>query len=150
MSYEKNMIDFVKEQKSRDYPELNKSNLTGKKIMIYLNSLMEINKQSDFLDSQPNLGDFVPTNEAGEVMEEPIGEDYIDRPRGLDEWKEAIKPWNEALDRVLWKGDWEIVHKNPNGNHWIESGENMFWLHRYKTYEKLITSGVKLERIQKK
>ena len=99
----------------------------------------------DLLYQQPKLGDFVATNEDGEVMEKPRDEDGEPGKK---------MQYQSALDRVIWKG-WHI------GKHgWVvnEFGDSIGLVKDSKfvidsdktTYEKLINSGVKLERIQRK
>ncbi len=127
----------------------------------------------DLLYQQPMLGDFVATNEDGEVMEKPefnvdVRDYEVDTDKGNNEYLNEMNKqsndhelYRQALSRVLWKG-WKVEsvlqgHTNVMKSEDIENGKAM-WLSftsdgifgKLKTYEQLITSGVKLERIQKK
>ena len=126
MTHEKNMIeylDFAEDECTWKFPTA---------------ELEKIFRKKNFNKSQPKLGDFIPTDEDGEPGKK--------------------MQYQSALDRRLWDG-WEIKRGElsyPNeiavlpdiqitySNH---IGERFF---KHKTYESLINSGVKLERIQRK
>lgn len=114
----------------------------------YKNAFIQSYKYAEFLESTPKLGDFVPVNEKGEVMEKPI-----QHSTGEFDTIEVME-WDAARSRILWDG-WEI------GKHgWVvnEFGDSIGLVKDSKfvidsdktTYELLINSGVKLERIQRK
>ena len=119
--------------------------------------LDEIIGQRNFLKSTPKLGDFVPTNKDGEVYDPKVVASYnLDHNMGSGIQDKFRTEYQSALDRVIWKG-WKFCFQYigyesySNGDKEIgfrdgspikESG--------YSTYENLITSGVKLERIQRK
>ncbi len=150
MTHEKNMIDYL------DWIE-----------GVFLDNQTARNNifaHRDFLKSPPKLGDYVATNEKGEVMEKP------EPPKSDSEliilnWHKEMLNYNEALDRVLWKG-WEVedseTRKMGKFKILCNDGETIaickdkewvFWKDKYHTadtYNDLITSGVKLERIQGK
>lgn len=124
--------------------------------------------QKNFLKSQPMLGDYVPTNEDGEVMEKPPRYDDWERGKPIVSsegkhkyWLSLYKEYQSALDRVLWKG-WEWIKDNPNTSTYDlrtefdkrsvahKFNKNITFYYSNTTYEKLITSGIKLERIEKK
>ena len=155
MTHELNMMDYHK--------FLRNKNLSIKPGDIEYGTVDCFNKSAthyDFLKSPPKLGDFVPTNEDGEVMEKPE-----EPPKIRDVMSHANQMmyglWDEyqsALDRCLWKG-WERDEQGNNIGVSNKSGdfipyfiiEGKLELSRiHTTYEQLITSGVKLERIQKK
>ena len=136
MTHEKNMMDYL------DWIE-----------GVFLDNQTSRNKiftHRDFLKSQPKLGDFVPTNEEGEVME---------RPFDFGNWEKAHYPslkrmrvhedYQSALDRRLWVG-WRVKYNGNIDTGLIHRDGERLWMSTYKTYELLITSGVKLERIQRK
>ena len=165
MTHEKNMIDYLDWIKG-----------------VFLDkqtTLDKIYEKGDFNKSQPKLGDFVPTNEKGEVMEEPEESHYkytikdehqFSQPRiDRKEFNKAKEQYQEALDRRLWKG-WEVGNRqadiNGEGFYLKYEGNDVFafWTidnqefelamgggyNIMETYNELITSGVKLERIQRK
>ena len=157
MTHEKNMLDFVIEQKKILKKRAGKATNNSWRIQ----HSVDCEHQVIFLASAPKLGDFVPTNEKGEVMEEPFD---------FGNWKKAHYPslkrmkiheqFQEALDRVMWKG-WEVKQSlkkdhyilyHPSDPHIARCCDNkMEWIgDDSNTYNELITSGVKLERIQKK
>ena len=124
----------------------------------------------DLLYSEPKLGDFVPTNEKGEVMEEPLipGNSVVEEI-SIEKYPERLKAYQSALDRRLWEG-WEVGNRqadiNGEGFYLKYEGNDVFafWTidnqefelamgggyNIMETYNELITSGVKLERIQRK
>lgn len=61
---------------------------------------------------QPKLGDFIPCGEDGNVLEEPSedGKGFT----GLGEWKDAVKQYQQALYRVIFKGDWELIESETH------------------------------------
>lgn len=152
MTHEPNMIEYLYAQRLRRAAGL----------ATYKNAFIQSYKYAEFLESTPKLGDYVATNEDGEVMEKP--KYFIDKwVRGEDVSKES-KEWqaySEALDRVLWKG-WEVESSaegytnimkaedigKPRST-WLSFDSSGIW-GKCNTYEQLITSGVKLERIQRK
>ena len=146
MTHEPNMIEYLYAQRLRRAAGL----------ATYKNAFIQSYKYAEFLESTPKLGDYVPTNEDGEVMEKPGGLEEFRHDTGLeyDYWIVAILEYQSALDRILWEG-WEI------GKHgWVvnEFGDSIGLVKDSKfvvdsdktTYELLINSGVKLERIQRK
>ena len=153
MTHEKNMIDYLDfaESKDSDIGLDEKGNFNYE---IFYDTIMA---KKDFNKSQPKLGDFVPTNEDGEVMEKPDPEDYQSYDTLLEEtnrilYKGLSYAYQEALDRCLWK-DWEIKEGHlfsDNCCDYIGSYIDNEFRFTKPTYEQLITSGVKLERKQKK
>ena len=158
MTHEKNMIDYL------DWIE---GVFLDRKTTLY-----KIYKHRTFLKSPLKLGDFVPTNEKGEVMAKPTHDGFnrwTGRPHSIElhkDWVKLTQDYYAALDRVMWKG-WEIVEgetkyhlKKPNeGSKSLLAYVNKTHPKAFellneilgnKTYEQLITSGIKLERIQKK
>ena len=143
MTHEKNMIDYLDEiEHDTTICEASGFNL--------------IMDKKDFLKSPPKLGDFIPTNEKGEVMVKPIGFDLyretLESGSKYDSKADVIikcEQFQSALDRVLWKG-WEVngdhVTQIINGKQLISKYDNCW----DESYEQLITSGIKLERIQRK
>ena len=143
MTHELNMIDYL--------DEIEKLSI-DKKVSLY-----RIFKHKRFLKSPPKLGDFVPCTKDGEVMEKSklIG----GMREGIDDVYQ--KDYQSALDRVLWKG-WEWIKysdtasmydlKHKDCSKVIANKNRGVTMFHYTdtTYEQLITSGVKLERIQKK
>lgn len=113
----------------------------------------------DLLYQEPKLGHFVATNKKGEVMERPKMETYgyvenssFDSDSsgwsfegGEKAYGEAMDQYQSALDRRLWSG-WEIA----NDLLFNRSTDTYFDLTDFKSYNDLITSGVKLERIERK
>ena len=120
----------------------------------------------DLLYQQPKLGDFVATNEDREVMEYPkrksldgmsddLAECAIEEHEGLE------IEYFEAKEKVIWK-EWEWIkysdthsmydlkHKDCSKVIATRNRGVIVFHYSNKTYEQLITSGVKLERIQKK
>lgn len=138
MTHEQNMMEYVKRVKESEFPY----NISS--IMIF--------DHLDFLYSAPKLGDFVATNEEGEVMDKPTKEQFTeDGTYYAASHKEAYKEYQSALDRILWKG-WEVkrsVYLNGERYDCVGREKDSFCF-IYNTYESLITSGVKLERIQRK
>ena len=133
MTHEKNMMDY------QDF--LQKKNLAMKPgDMLYGKSYCfdKANTHLAFLDSEPKLGDFVPTNEKGEVMEK------LSKIASFGKFE-----FQEAQSRVLWKG-WRVKYNGDIDTKLINKDKGWLWISTYKSYDELITSGVKLERIQKK
>ena len=66
----------------------------------------------NFNKSQPMLGDFVPTNEKGEVMEDMFCyERKFDCHEQCTDCKNKSSQFQQAIPRVLWKG-WELDWSN--------------------------------------
>lgn len=106
----------------------------------YLDSIEELDhkiyKKKQFLKSKPMLGDYVPTNENGEVIEKPS------KIASFGQFE-----YQQALDRVLWKG-WKFREDNIFDTLLISHySKQIINLEQFKTYEHLIISGIKLERI---
>lgn len=159
MITELNMIDYI------DFLET-KVNILS---LTELDLWQKTRHHKDFLKSTPKLGDFVPTNEKGEVMEKPDKfDDWLKEPIRNGHFPLGVncEKFQQALDRVIWKG-WEVVEgetkyhlKKPNeGSRSLLAYVNKTHPKAFellneilgnKTYEQLITSGVKLERIEKK
>ena len=142
MKHELNMIDYLDEiEHDTTICEASGFNL--------------IMDKKNFLKSQPKLGDFVPTNEKGEPLEKPS------EIASFGQFE-----YQSALDRVLWKG-WEVkwrkkifAMQTPLLDH-SKDGYIMLLIYKenrytwnqieiFPTYNDLITSGIKLERIQRK
>ena len=152
MKHELNMMDYldwIEDQflGSSMTPEEHKSLLT---------------EQRGFLKSQPKLGDFVPTNDKGEVMEKPE-EGQIKKHIEPRSFLERYEEYQSALDRVLWKGCeihqigdtsgnlvWSSVSCNDETIATAFKDRPIKLEPKFKTYEQLITSGIKLERIKRK
>lgn len=149
MTHEKNMIEYL--DKAEDecawkFPTA---------------ELEKIFRKKNFLKSAPKLGDYVPTNEKGEVMEKPFDFGNWEKAHYPSEKRMKIhEQFQEALDRVMWQG-WEVKQSlkkdhyilyHPSDPHIARCCDNkMEWIgDDSNTYEQLITSGVKLERIEKK
>lgn len=167
MTAEKNMIDYIDwiedENFSRHTDEYPTTMEEARKYSYIIN-------QKSFLKSQPKLGDFVPTNEKGEVMDKPpryddwySGKPIVSAEGKHDYWLNLYKEYQSALDRVIWNG-WEVrqetgycilimIGNKKSGGQISEcytDSKEWDW-YGIKTYEKLIsTSGVKLDRIEKK
>ena len=145
MTHEKNMIDYL------DWIEDQGTN------PLWL--LDKILGQRNFLKSQPKLGDFIPTNKKGEVMEKPKGGPHGQSKSVQLNHYNRVEQYQSALDRVIWKG-WEVEQRKgystlqkisdkiPMAECYDDSTE-WDW-YGWESYESLITSGVKLERIEKK
>ena len=157
MTHELNMIDYIDWIKDEGMCFKDENFVTTFEDALKYKKILE---HRDLLKSPPKLGDFVPTNEKREVMDRHIG----GMREGIDDVKH--KEYRMALDRVLWKG-WEIVEgetkyhlKKPNeGSKSLlayvdktkpKAFELLNEILGNKTYDELITSGVKLERIQRK
>lgn len=153
MKYELNMIDYI--------------DFLGREEIISLNDLQEryhkVTAYAIFLKSPPKLGDFVPTNEDGDVMEKIERYKHIlsgsELASDSDTTFELCQQYESALDRVLWK-KWEYVDEIQKGTHrilfraeWMDFNSSEIQLcstKRIHTYDDLITSGIKLERIERK
>lgn len=187
MTHELNMMDFVIDLHNKAV-ESNKNNPGWDYTFEFETSI----RHARFLDSPPLLGDFVATNEEGEVMEKPKstfdGTHSVKQISASIDYKKQMKEFQSALDRVKWKG-WEVeelttyidgtmpgyiltephnsdeVYQNLLMRAWIEwrIKDGVLWLissnedkngyivqKTFKTYDQLIISGVKLERIEKK
>ena len=154
MTHEKNMIDYI------DWIEDQGTNP--------LWVLDEIIGQRNFLKSPPKLGDFVPCTKDGEVMEKPGGFKsylYVKSTGKEINWESSemvkCKEYQSALDRVLWKGwEYDILSKELKNGHvkiwWKDAMIGIYNSVSGRTqivnsnYNELITSGIKLERIQGK
>lgn len=133
----------------------------------YIRYAVKTYGHAKFLESQPQLFEFVPCNKKGEVIKYP----KVDRVPSkininlITPTKELLE-FQQALDRVLWK-DWKLEgYSDTSGNIatvWLEDGSDSSCddlkasnIERLKdrlsktTYGKLITDGVRLERIEKK
>ena len=98
----------------------------------------------NFLEHALHLGMFVPTDEAGNVLEEPID----DSDRGRCEYdllkkltfKEKSEKYQQAKDRVLFKGFYKEFNAviSPSGGY-LDIG-NL----RYKTIETIVESKLEL------
>lgn len=158
MTHELNMIDYL------DFAE---DECTWK---FPTAALDRIFRKKKFNKSQPKLGDFVPTNEDGEVMEKPefnvdVRDYEINTDKGNNDYLDEMNKqsndhemYRQALDRVIWKG-WEVeelvgyyvlVDKSRTEIAECYTDKKKWTWYDKNTYEKLIDSGVKLERIIKK
>ncbi len=148
MTHEKNMIDYL-DCIEGIYPAP-------------ATTLNEIWKKKHFLKSQPMLGDFVATNEDGEVMEKPNILKGVIMGSGVSQYDlDQSDMYIKGLENVMWKG-WEVDKGGwlINGSMSIYCADGFWVIIDYKekikeelknpTYEQLINSGVKLERIEKK
>ncbi len=163
MTHELNMMDYLKWIKEETITVMNGGNL--KPVFKKAYKYNKIMNKMKFNDSQPKLGDFVPTNKKGEVMEKPKHlcqtNSCMCSQVTLAKYSMKKKLFQSALDRRLWVG-WEIEGKSSLtitviGRKMQSVSFNIIskqcivgYDGRPDTYEKLITSGVKLERIQKK
>ena len=68
----------------------------------------------------PKLGDFIPCDEDGNVLEEP--EQYLDSSINDDWSKGKKKQYKAAKDRVIFKGDWRN-HVQAGQSIWITNGK---------------------------
>ena len=65
-------------------------------------------------DDLPNTEDFVPSDEDGNVLEKP------------PPFKELVEKWNEyqqALDRVIFEGEWIHVSTDSHNTVFIDDGD---------------------------
>ena len=170
MTHEKNMMDYQDFLRKKNLAMNPEDLLFGKSYCFD-----KANVHHDFLKSQPMLGDFVATNEKGEVMEKPEMEkygyttnDFFDGgcngwtiEDGEEAYNEAMQEYQSALDRILWKGwKWrkysdtesmyDLKHKDCSKDIAHKNRGVITFHYSDTTYNELITSGVKLERIQKK
>ena len=148
MKYEKNMIDYLDYADSNDY-DIGLYNNVYFKYEIFHTIIMG---KKDYLKAPPNLGDFVPTNEDGEVMEKPDKFDdwLVDKinnghfPIGVN-----CEKYQSALDRRLWDG-WHNRRGFSKCSLITTNRKQILNIKVFETYDELINSGVKLERIQRK
>ncbi|MCH7524198.1 MAG: hypothetical protein IIC74_04105 [Bacteroidetes bacterium] len=112
---------------------------------------IDVEKYNEFCNSQPKLGDFVACNKKGELVKEPLkwgSWTYGTLNLSALTYAECTE-YQNALDRVLWT-EWEVngdcAEQIINGKQLISKYDNLW----DETYEKLITSVVKLERIERK
>ena len=64
----------------------------------------------------PRLGDFIPCDEDGNVLEKPYSLSYYSDICGYQHGQNKIAQYKAALDRVIFKGDWEVEEV---GEHYI-------------------------------
>ena len=80
----------------------------------------------------PRLGDFVPCDEDGNVLEEPNLDDFIfeEHPElvgnpkeyNYDAFEKYLNEYQAAQDRVIFAGDWEVVQSFES--HTVIQNEN--------------------------
>lgn len=90
------MTDFVFEQKKRQfYGQIESSEI-----------LQTIYNYTEFLKQPLTLGMFVPCDENGNVLKEPIlgREPYSNNEEDFKSWERDYKKYNEAKEMVLFKG----------------------------------------------
>jgi hypothetical protein len=63
--------------------------------------LIDIIYFAKLTNREPELGDFIPCDEEGNVLDEPV-----DTIGGVEFY---AKKYQAAKDRVIFKGDWEVV-----------------------------------------
>ena len=137
MTHELNMIDYVLYR--------------NKETTLQKGFRLDMIDHAVFLKSPPKLGDFIPTNEKGEVMEKPI-----QHSTGEFDTIEVME-WDKAVNRVIWKG-WEVEQRPGYSTlqkisdkitmaECYDASTEWAW-YGWASYDKLITSGVKLERIE--
>ena len=65
-----------------------------------------IQKYADFLLKEIGIGMAVPCNEFGNILEEPLRENYTDctEEQNAKDWLYNLEKYNEAKERVLFKG----------------------------------------------
>jgi len=71
----------------------------------------DVIKHAKLTNRQPSLGDFVPTDEDGNVLKKPDIHS-LDHSIAVAIHQE----YQQALDRVIFKGDWECEVINRNGS----------------------------------
>ena len=59
----------------------------------------------------PRLGDFVPCDDEGNVLEKPVN---LIGKRTAEEWKMLNEQYQAAQDRVIFAGDWEVVDQDKD------------------------------------
>jgi hypothetical protein len=98
---------------------------------------------STFITQPLTKGMFIPCDEEGNVLEEPVKEDYY-VPMGEAEYHRALKQYQQAKDRALF----EVfdVRENKHGVTMITiKNKGQFPLQKFKTIEDAINAGVKLK-----
>lgn len=73
-----------------------------------------IQKYADFLLKEIGIGMAVPCNEFGNILEEPLRENYTDctEEQNAKDWLYNLEKYNEAKERVLFKGFKVVDVKN--------------------------------------
>lgn len=77
----------------------------------------ELFNYANFLCSPIKLGDFIPTDEDGDVIEEPIRPPNKrgDSAMGEDNYYwDKLKEYREAVDRLVYAGATSVTYKNKN------------------------------------
>lgn len=96
----------IYEVDKKDYPQLEDSPSDKEAVLIYLNALQGIIDYAHFLNQKPTLGMFVPCDEDGNVLEEPIN--FNSYSNGLmttlSPLYESCEQYHQALDKVLFDG----------------------------------------------
>lgn len=65
-----------------------------------------IQKYADFLLKEIGIGMAVPCNEFGNILEEPLRENYTDctEEQNAKDWLYNLEKYNEAKERIIFKG----------------------------------------------
>lgn len=100
---------------------------------------------AQLLLSKPKLGDFIPCDKEGNVLEKPVKwDELIESGKWTPLDIERCKAYQEAEQRVLWKGDWKV----PDGykDMVTSSDGKIVYLNRDLTYADLKNKGLVFKR----
>lgn len=95
----------------------------------------------------PRLGDFVPCDEDGNVLEEPYRyrDGFTSKETAIQN-KEDWNKFHQAQSRVIFKGDWEVDYFS-NDSTWIES-DNLGIIIRFTAKGEVEYKGGTINRIE--
>jgi len=82
---------------------------------------------AELLKSKPTLGQFVPTDDEGNVLEEPHKDDSYEIEAGSELFQGEIDDYQTALDKVIFDG-W-VLYEVTKHSTIIVNGEN--YIHFY-------------------
>jgi hypothetical protein len=84
-------------------------------IMEYMaNAFQKTLKFAKLTNRAPRLGDFVPCDEEGNVLEKPNSLSYYSDICGYQHGQNKIAQYQSAQDRVIFAGYWEVVYSNED------------------------------------
>jgi hypothetical protein len=122
----KTMVQYVLEKMNNTKP------------IDFVKAIHEINNYAKFLSTPLSLGMFIPTDEDGNVLEEPeYWKNFLDySDRSVVGLKQEIYDYYDAKERVLFEG-FEICKVN-NEMAFRVNGRGLILLSEHKTIEDLI------------
>jgi len=118
------------------------------KTLLSNENFWKVDKFAKLTNRAPHLGDFVPCDEDGNVLEKPERVNYVIGVDGFDRFKEDWEQFQQAQSRVIFKGFSLRNYDKDSGVTVISTDEltHVLW---FKENGKVLTfNGVEINRIE--